>query len=503
MTAFIRVALVLACALAPARREPFRLEIAVVDAASTAPIPCRLHVRNAEGKADLAPGLPAWRDHFVCRGSVTLDLPAGEHTYEVERGPEWSRAEGKVSATEGGTQKIVVTLRRLATLSSEGWWSGDLHIHRPLRDVELLAAAEDLHVAPVITWWNKTNLWASAPAPEPLVTKTADGRMIFSMAGEDEREGGALLYFHLPKPLAIQEAGREHPSPMTFLETARKTAGVHVDVEKPFWWDVPVWVASGKVDTIGLANNHMCRSRMYENEAWGRPRDLARLPNPVGNGHWTQEIYYHLLNCGLRIPPSAGSASGVLQNPVGYNRVYVQVGPELTWDAWWEGLRAGRSFVTNGPLLRVTADGKPPGTVFASTASVEIALRGVLTSLDPIKEVEIVVNGRVERSVSREELEKSGSLGTLAFARSGWFLVRAISTRPETFRFASTAPFYVEVGKEPRRVSRASAQFFLDWVGERRGRVKEADAAKRDEVLRFHDQARVFWASTLERSNAD
>ena len=28
-------------------------------------------------------------------------------------------------------------------------------------------------------------------------------------------------------------------------------------------------------------------------------------------------IYYHLLNCGLRVPPSAGSASGVLPNPVG------------------------------------------------------------------------------------------------------------------------------------------------------------------------------------------
>ena len=45
-----------------------------------------------------------------------------------------------------------------------------------------------------------------------------------------------------------------------------------------------------------------------------------------GNGYWSQEIYYHLLNCGLRLPPSAGSASGVLPNPVGYNRVYVHVG---------------------------------------------------------------------------------------------------------------------------------------------------------------------------------
>ena len=89
-----------------------------------------------------------------------------------------------------------------------------------------------------------------------------------------------------------------------------------MDIEKPFWWDVPIWLASGKIDTIGIANNHMCRDWVYFNprtggEAWGRPRDVKRLPHPHGNAHWTQEIYYHALNAGLRVPPSAGSASGV------------------------------------------------------------------------------------------------------------------------------------------------------------------------------------------------
>ena len=137
-------------------------------------------------------------------------------------------------------------------------------------------------------------------------------------------------------------------------------AGVWIDIEKPFWWDVPTWLASGQVDSIGLANNHMNRRGMYEDEAWGRPRDAKRLPPPRGNGFWTQEIYYHILNCGLRIPPSAGSASGVLNNPVGYNRMYVQLDGALSYPGWWDGLRAGRVFVTNGPLRRVRADGQPP-----------------------------------------------------------------------------------------------------------------------------------------------
>src|SRR5262249_28810420 len=194
---------------------------------------------------------------------------------------------------------------------------------------------------------------------------------------------------------------------------ARRHPGAWIDVEKPFWWDVPVWVASGQVDSVGLANNHMCRDRMYENEAWGKPRLVERLPAPLGNGYWSQEIYYHLLNCGVRLPPSAGSASGVLPNPVGYNRVYVHVGKDFDHGQWWAGLRAGRWFVTNGPLLRVEANGKLPGHVFraAEDEGVQVEVKARLTTRDPIRRLEIIKDGQVERAIPFEEWGKTGTLG--------------------------------------------------------------------------------------------
>src|SRR5262249_7039256 len=194
-----------------------------------------------------------------------------------------------------------------------------------------------------------------------------------------------------------------------------------------------VGVGRGEVDWIGLENNHMCRDRMYESEAWGKPRDTKRLPPPLGNGHWTQEIYYHLLNCGLRVPPSAGSASGVLPNPVGYDRVYVHAGKELTWEKWWEGLKTGRSFVTNGPLLRVRAGGELPGHVFNAKDEVNIEVNGSMAGRDKIRFLEVIRDGEVERKVSLEEFTKTGSLGTIRFKSSGWFLVRAIADNPKTF----------------------------------------------------------------------
>ena len=366
--------------------------------------------------------------------------------------------------------------------------------------------AEDLHVAPVITWWNDVNPWKNRQLPTDQPTRLDGDRFFHVMAGEDERDGGALLYFGLARPLAIAGSGREYPSPMKFVLEARRHAGVWIDVEKPFWWDVPVWLASGQIDSLGLANNHMCRGGMYETEAWGKPRDAARLPPPRGDGYWTQEIYYHVLNCGLRIPPSAGSASGVLPNPVGYDRVYVYVGRDMTYERWWQGLKAGRSFVSNGPLLLVRANEQLPGHVFTAPAGAKVAIRlqAELVSADRVAALEVVKDGRVAETISPEQLAAGRPL-TVTFARSGWFLVRAIADVPRTFRFASTAPYYVEIGPAKRSISRTSVQFFLDWLDERAQRLprKLPDAAQLEEVLQYHRRARQFWQALLANAHAD
>ncbi len=481
------------------------VQFIALDSNTDKPLPCRLHVKDAAGKPVRSKNLPFWHDHFVCDGRVELDLLPGQYSYEIDRGPEYSLATGIIKVAGSNPQAVTNRLRRLVNLAREGWWSGDLHVHRPPEDMELLMSAEDLHVAPVITWWNARNPWRNRPLPaNPLVRFDGD-RFCHLMGGEDERAGGALLYFNLSQPLDITGAQREYPSPMKFLAEARQQKGGWVDVEKPFWYDTPVWLASGRVDSIGIAHNHMHRDGVYPGEAWGRPRDKQRLPDPHGNGLWTQEIYCHALNCGLRLPPSAGSASGVLPNPVGYDRVYVQLDGALSYESWWEGLRAGRVFVSNGPLLRCRANGHWPGHVFkaAAGATVSLQLEAALDSRDPIAFIEVIQNGRVVRKVSFPEWKQTGSLGTLKFDQSGWFLVRTIADVPRTFRFASTGPFYVEVGSPARRISKASAQFFLDWVRERLGQIKLTDPHQQEEVLQPHRQAEQFWLEKVAQANAE
>lgn len=504
----------LTTALAAEKNE---LRFQVIDKETRQPLAARMHLRDPKGKPVKPPKAPYWKDHFVFGGVILLELPAGMYTFDLECGPEYRTQTGYFSLERGAADTKIVEMSRFVEMKKEGWWSGELHIHRPPEDIELLMKAEDLHVGPVIIWWNDRNTFKDKAPPEKLLVQFDGDRFYHLMAGEDEREGGALLYFNLDKPLGLpgrtgQE--REYPSPVKFLEEARQTPGVHVDIEKPFWWDVPVWIATGKVDSIGLANNHQHRDGMYEGEAWGRPRDTALYPSPHGNGRWSQEIYYHLLNCGLRIPPSAGSASGVLPNPVGYNRVYVHCGEELTWDKWWENLRLGRVVVTNGPMLRprvfgpgASQEGALPGHVFQAekgqTVELDIALNLAIRSPDKVEYLEVVQDGKVVHEVRLDEWRNAkGKLPTVKFTRSGWVLVRAVTNNPKTFRFATTGPYYVEIGYE-RRVSKASAQFFLDWVFERARRIKLVDGDQQQEVMAYHKAARDFWQKKVDEANAE
>jgi hypothetical protein len=483
------------------------LEIAVNDAGGN-PIPCRVHLIGPDGPIRGGEGRDFWHDHFVCSGHAIVSLPPGKYEYAIERGPEYGRKAGHVEARAGNVQKLQLTMERIANLRSAGWYSGDLHVHRPVGAIEQLMRAEDLDFAAVITWWNNQNMWKQAEIPQ-LITRSFDGHRIYSvMAGEDEREGGALLYFGLPSPLDIETNDREFPSPMQFVTDAKQqNPDVWIDIEKPFWWDVPVWLASGQMSSIGIANNHMCRNQMYANEAWGKPRDADRLPPPRGNGFWTQEIYYHILNCGLRLPPSAGSASGVLPNPVGYNRVYVHLEEPFTREAWFRGLSRGRCFVTNGPLLLVTADGEHPGATITLQPGQSRSLRidVQLTTQGPISQLELIQNGKVAHKSSCSNEQTQRHAFELSVDQPGWFLVRAVTDVENTFRFASTAPWFVEVPGVEHRISRQSAQFFLDWVNERIERVNAnvTDESKREQVLVWHEKAREYWMERLKMANAE
>ena len=480
------------------------LELRVTDAETGEPISVRMHVFNARGRAQHPRGTVWWHDHFVFHHRIVLNLPTGEYQFVMERGPEYRVRTGYFILERGATDTKHLTMTRYVNMAESGWYCGDLQIHRNVNDIELLMQAEDLHIAPVITWWNDKNQWEGRALPEEQTVTFDDNRIYNVMAGKDERGGGALLYFNLPEPLPLADNEHEYPSPVEFLKRTRDVPLALVDIEKPFSWDMPIWVASGMCHSIGVLNDHQHRDGAID-EASGKQRDRLLYPPPHGVGRWSEDIYYRLLNCGIKIAPSAGSGSGVQPNPLGYNRVYVYCGDALDWESWWEGLRLGRVVVTNGPMMQPTVDGFYPGHQFtaAEGESIDLEIALNLATRDTIEYLQIIKNGEVDSEVRLAQwAANNGRLPPIHFEESGWFLVRAVTDVGDTYRLAMTGPYYVRIGEQPR-ISREASQFFLDWVVERAGALEIDDADQRASVLRYHRAARDFWQDRIDRANAD
>jgi hypothetical protein len=153
-----------------------------------------------------------------------------------------------------------------------------------------------------------------------------------------------------------------------------------------------------------------------------------------------------------------------------------------------------------------TADKHDPGAEFTLKPGerriVEINIQ--LTSQDPISNIEVIHNGTVTHTIQcSREMTQSHTV-QLPVDGPGWFLLRAIADVENTFRFAATAPWYIETDETKHRISRKSVQFFVDWVSERIDRVHANlhDRAKRDQVLLWHLRARKFWMDRLKTANA-
>ena len=482
-----------------------QFELSVVDQDTGKPIACRMHLFGPKKRPFKPDRVPFWHDHFVIPGKISLKLPVGNYTFVIERGLEYLQQQGYFTINHFADDSKRIELRRFVDMAAEGWWSGDLDVRRPARDIELLMAADDLHVAEVITWRNEKSLLGGQSPKKPLVQ--FDGNRFYQLLGGASTQAGTeLQLLNLAEPIHLPAADAEYPPVMKHLSAihGKEKGDVWVDAAKPYGWDVPMLVALGQLDSMEVAHSQMCRDTTINEEGTGKPRDRKRYPSYKGNAEWSHDVYFRLLDCGLRIPPAAGSGSGEAPNPIGYNRVYVQVDGDLTYEKWWQQLRAGAVFVTNGPLMKPSVEGQMPGHVFQGPVGKKLEFEIALTfsTREPVSYLEIIKDGHVEHEVRFDEYAKNARLPKVQFDHSGWFLVRAVTTLPKTYRFAMSGPYYVEIGYE-RRISKSAAQFFLDWVYERAKQIKLSDPEQRKEVMEWHRQARDFWQNLLSKANAE
>lgn len=437
-----------------APRADGQLEIEVFDEKTGDALPVRMHLRNTR-KRPVKINMPKaaeFGDHFYIDGKLLLPLRRGQYLFDIEATPEYLTQSGYFEIERRADDSKEIEMTRFADLAKEGWFGGDVDFARLERDVPLILRAEGLQDI-------ETNKFATLLSND--ITK-----------------------FQIP----------EDDSKVTIAPT-------------PFAWNLPVWLASGKLDAIQLIHRHSLREGVVDHEDDGYPRDKSLYPGYSGNGRWSATVYYHVLNCGLRITPLAGSGSGANNNPVGQNRVYVHCDDEFSAERWWEGVRDGQVFVTNGPLLRPVVQGHSPGYVFhldgSDTLKLEIGLN--LATRVTVEYLEIIKNGEVFADVRLSEWKATkGRLPPIEFERSGWFLVRAVTNNAKTYQFASSGPYYVQ-GRDVR-ISERSVQFFLDWIAAAETHIRQLpdlDQPTREAMLAAQASAREYFQGLLASANAE
>jgi hypothetical protein len=168
--------------------------------------------------------------------------------------------------------------------------------------------------------------------------------------------------------------------------------------------------------------------------------------------------WYRYLNLGYRLPIVAGTDKMSAEVPIGAVRAYVHLLTDepLTFDGWAAAVRAGRTFVTSGPVLELTVDGHEPGDVIRlpSAGRVEIVARA-RAAQPVIAELDLVVNGRVVGGIAMEpgttELELRD---TREIEAGAWIAARSRSRNEIPSAFATsmaahTSPVYIEVEGRP------------------------------------------------------
>ncbi len=444
------------------------VHVRVNDATTGRPTPVRLRLNDAEGTyypplgrlIPFATGrgqdmggslLQDGKEYAFVDGACEVPLPAGPIRAELRKGPEYTpQSVGMQLAA--GRLALRLSIDRWINLRDQGWYAGDTRCHYLSPAAALLeAGAEDLAVVNLLAFADRL-----ADGEVPALPNILD-------------YSGQKPALQIPGHMVVANTHNRHPvlGSLGLLNTHR--------VVYPLAFGEPAGVDDWTLrDWCGQCH------RKGGLVIWTRPGppgcplgepladlilgdvdafEMAFCENGLLDG---LADWYDLLNCGLRVPLVGASGKESNCVPLGALRTYARLKPgeEFSYKAWIEAVRRGDTFVTNGPLLSLSADWVAPGQV--------VAVRAHARSIVPFEHLELIANGRVIASAAR-----SGEPGTaiieteVPMTADGWLAARCGGGHA----FAHTSPVYFLVPGAKPRVDAAALQRLigeldrmLEWV---------------------------------------
>lgn len=452
----------------------------VIDEATNKPVPCRVHFRSPHGvpyaphghHAHVNSDMGTW--HIDVGGDVRLGqmsyayidgtcqgwLPRGDVIVDVARGFEYTPLRTVVNI-KPGQRELTLRLKRWCDMNADRYFSGDTHVHfLSTQGAHTEAQGEDLGVVNLLlSQWG--HLFTNTEEFIGRPTVSDDGRSIVYATQENRQHVlGHLTLLGL----------KEQVAPWCSDGPGEAELGGNMEVTLSHWADA--CRAQGGTVVLPHIPNPNCEPATLI--ATGRVDAVEYLTNAM-YGHIE---YYRYLNCGYKLPLVGGTDKMTSDVPVGVYRTYVHIpdNEEFNYENWCKYMSAGNTFLSGGPMIRLTVDGQPIGSTInlpGNGGSVEVEASA--DSIFPIHSLQIVQAGDVVAST--ESTDGEGHLhlkATLKVDKHSWIAARCggpnyVQSVPhyDGWRrgiIAHTSPVYIAVGGEWWMFDPETANYMLTLI---------------------------------------
>ncbi len=313
------------------KQTPVRLRITDAQGTYHAPLGRRAHFpENADLGGNTRIAGQAWA---YIDGACEIRLPPGELRVRIEKGLEY-RPIDATTPLAPGKLSMRFEIERLADLRSEGWYAGDIACHELAPHAALLeGAGEDLAVV---------NLLVQTPTLANIVAFSGQNAIL--------EQPGTLV--------AVNSRNRSPLGNLLLLNCHRPVYPLAFELGTDVWTLADWCQQCHRVRMnpgLVIADNYFSCSAPEELTAQILLGGIDALRYEPGA---SLELWFTLLNAGRDVPLVAGSGKDANVGTLGGWRTYAQVPEPWSYRGWIEAIRAGRTWITSGPLLTLRSEGK-------------------------------------------------------------------------------------------------------------------------------------------------
>jgi hypothetical protein len=489
------------------------LTIELIDGHSGSPLPGIIHIQTKDAETVRPPELlnrglgieppGPIHDWSVLPQKTTVTVPAAALSLQALSGLETDLAEQNLNLTGMQHAELTIRLKRFRSARELGQVAGNTHLHlkklskaqadRYLQEVPLADGLDIVFISYLERAGADLEYTSNNYSPQQL-QQMSHGHVHFGHGQEHRHNFGShgegyghILLLDIPyivQPVSIgpgiMNSGTDSPPLQEGIDQARTAGGKVIWAHNLYGFeDIPNWI-TGRVH----ANN------IYDGSHRGSYKDT----------------YYRYLNIGLHVPFSTGTDWFIYD----FSRVYVATDRPLTPTDWLDRLAAGKTWITNGPLLELAVDGQAPGSVLKWDESRAVNISGRAMGRADFRRIELIQNGRVVQSAASQPEQGhfvAAADWKLTIDQPCWLALRTVPPPVEGEAqlqevvaqnefgqplFAHTSPVYVELRGSGVFDPETARGLLSEMQSDRekiQSQAKFANPFERRRVLKVYDEA--------------